>query len=402
MQLGGGVREVALAAFLTGIAATAGAFFWGRLIDSMRWRATVVMFSSIATLALTAMTYFAHDVNSVTWIWTAMGFLGAGAGPATNLMIMQRSKIEDWSDTFSWTSLISNGGIVVGMVAGFVWLTYSAGDIRSYSLACAAMAGFAAIAALPYYLRERRDNRESPSRATPALLVRRAFGQVLPFAAAFGKNARSIATSRVRPKASATMLFFVALGLFFVSGNLFYTPYTPYLKDNGVTDAQVFIAYTALSVSKVIYLPFNNRLVTSGGGEQRMAKIAYAPRIGGTVIAVVAALLAAGHPNTIFLVTLAAFVSVDLAFSLWNTTTTSSFMKIVPRGKEGKMFGISQAVTGFGLLVGSIAGGEISASLGYAASFCAAIAALGVSLLLLRASFSRRRVSAALEVKAPG
>jgi MFS family permease len=76
-------------------------------------------------------------------------------------------------------------------------------------------------------------------------------------------------------------------------------------------------------------------------------------------------------------------------------------MKVVPKGGEGKMFGVSQAVTGFGLLLGSIAGGEISASFGYATSFCTAIVALGLSLWLLRASFARRKVSAEskLEVK---
>jgi predicted MFS family arabinose efflux permease len=262
------------------------------------------------------------------------------------------------------------------------------------------MAAFAALAAVPYYIRERRDNQQNPNRVSLISLVQTAIRQVVPYTTEVAKGLGNIKFSG-KPKLSATTLFFAGTGLFFLSGNLFYTPYTPYLKANGVTDAQVFIAYTALSVSKVIYLPFNNRLVAAGGGEQRMAKLAYAPRIGGTILAVTAAVFAVGNPNIIFYVTLAAFISVDLAFSLWNTTTTSSFMKVVPKGGEGKMFGVSQAVTGFGLLLGSIAGGEISASFGYATSFCTAIVALGLSLWLLRASFARRKVSAEskLEVK---
>ncbi|HEX2014145.1 MAG TPA: hypothetical protein VLA68_02850, partial [Nitrososphaera sp.] len=40
LALGGQVREVAMAAFLSNLAMTLGAIFWGKLIDTFHWRST--------------------------------------------------------------------------------------------------------------------------------------------------------------------------------------------------------------------------------------------------------------------------------------------------------------------------------------------------------------------------
>ncbi|MEO9321656.1 MAG: MFS transporter [Nitrososphaera sp.] len=409
LQLGGSVIEVALAAFLTGIANTIGSFVWGKLIDSFGWRATAVMISALSTLSISIITYFVSDISSVTALWTLLGFLTAGGGPATNLLIMQRSRREDWSDTFSWTSLISNGGIVIGMVVGFLWLAYS-NDVHSYALACSLMSASAAAIVYPVFKRERAELRQraaSSAQARAGMLqstLRSIRNTALTSSAllssitsAFWSSGKDAAGRHKplhndflsNPVNKKQLLFFAGVGFFFLSGNLFYTPYTPYLKANGISDSQVFLAYTVLTVSKVLFLPFNSRIVAAAGGEQKMAKLAYIPRTAGTAVAIVGALFAIGNPNLIFDLTLVAFVSVDVAFSIWSITTTSSLMQMVPSGKAGKIFGINQAVTGLGLVSGSIAGGETASQFGYPATFMLAIAALAVSVTLVSSSFRK-------------
>ena len=78
-------------------------------------------------------------------------------------------------------------------------------------------------------------------------------------------------------------LFFAGTGLYFLSGSLMFTPYTPFLKESGVTDSQVFLAYTILHLSKVFFLPFNHRLVARGG-EEKIGQLAYVPRMFGIAL----------------------------------------------------------------------------------------------------------------------
>jgi hypothetical protein len=159
-------------------------------------------------------------------------------------------------------------------------------------------------------------------------------------------------------------LFFAGTGLYFLSGNLLFTPYTPFLKDSEVTDSQVFLAYTILHMSKVIFLPFNHRLVARGG-EEAMGRLSYIPRMSGIVLAVVAAFLFVSNPASILAITLAAFVAVDVGFSIWSstTTTTSSLLKIIPNGRAGSVLGVNRAIIDAGLPIGSIVAGEVAATL---------------------------------------
>ncbi|HUG96836.1 MAG TPA: hypothetical protein VMJ94_04790, partial [Nitrososphaera sp.] len=48
LVLGGSVREVAIAMFLSNLAVTLGAIFWGKLIDAMHWRRTIIAICSAA------------------------------------------------------------------------------------------------------------------------------------------------------------------------------------------------------------------------------------------------------------------------------------------------------------------------------------------------------------------
>ena len=188
------------------------------------------------------------------------------------------------------------------------------------------------------------------------------------------------------------MLFFAGTGLFFLSGNLMFTPYTPFLKDSGVSDAEVFLAYTILHLCKVVYLPFNHRIVALRG-EEGMGKIAYIPRIMGIALAVAAALMVAANPGSILMITLLAFVGTEIGFSLWSATTTSSLLRIIPAGQEGRVLGINSAVIGAGLLIGALAAGEVSSMFGYGVTFALAIAVAIASFVLVGKFFKKVKVA---------
>jgi MFS family permease len=383
LALGGQVREVAIALFLSNLAMTLGAVFWGKLIDAMHWRRTIIAICSAAIAITCTSMYFVSSIPVLMLLSALVGFFSIGPAPVTNLLVMEKSRKEDWLKTFSWTSLMSSAGLVIAMVAGYLWLMEY--DAQSYALICAAIA-FSSVGLTIMFVKDPPSTLErkviAMSRA--ALIDRLKQAPIM-----FLKPVSDLSLSRLRASVSRKeFLFFAGTGIYFLSNNLLFTPYTPFLKDSGVTDSQVFLAYTVLHISKVFFLPFNHRLIAKGG-EENMGRLAYIPRIFGLVLAVAAAFLFVSNPGSILMMTLMAFVTVEIGFIIWSTTTTSSLLKIIPDGKAGSILGINSAIIGAGLLIGSLAAGELAATFGYGVTFGLAIAFLGASFALVNKYFRK-------------
>lgn len=383
LALGGSVREVAIAMFLSNLAVTLGAIFWGKLIDAMHWRRTIIAVCSAAIAITCASMYFVSSIPVLMLLSALVGFFSIGPAPVTNLLVMEKSGKDDWLKTFSWTSLISSAGLVIAMVAGYLWLMQY--DAQSYAVICSAIA----VSSLVLTVMLVKDPPATLERKAIAMSPAAVVDRLKQVPVMFLKPVSDLSLSKLRSSMSRKeFLFFAGTGLYFLSGNLMFTPYTPFLKDSGVTDSQVFLAYTILHLSKVFFLPFNHRLVAKGG-EEKMGRLAYVPRMFGIALAAAAALLFASNPASILMATLAAFVAVEVGFSIWSTTTTSSLLKIIPDGRAGNILGINSAIIGTGLLIGSIAAGEVAATLGYVATFALAIAFLGASFALVRKYFRK-------------
>lgn len=383
LVLGGSVREVAIAMFLSNLAVTLGAIFWGKLIDAMHWRRTIIAICSAAIAITCALMYFVSSIPVLMLLSALVGFFSIGPAPVTNLLVMEKSGKEDWLRTFSWTSLISSAGLVIAMVAGYLWLMQY--DAQSYAVVCSAIA----VSSLALTVKLAKDPSATLERKAIAMSPAALVDRLKQVPVMFLKPVSDLSLSKLRSSMSRKeFLFFAGTGLYFLSGSLMFTPYTPFLKDSGVTDSQVFLAYTILHLSKVFFLPFNHRLVTRGG-EEKIGRLAYVPRMFGIALAAAAALLFASNPASILMATLAAFVAIEVGFSIWSTTTTSSLLKIIPDGRAGSVLGFNSAIIGAGLLIGSIAAGEIAATLGYGATFALAIAFLGVSFALVSKYFRK-------------
>ena len=379
LNYGGGVKEVALAIFLSAIASTIGSLLWGKLIDRVRLRTAVIIVGAASISVLAVCTYFASDISVLITISALVGFLTAGVDPVTNIFVMERSARKDWVMTSSWITLATCAGIVMAMLAGYFWLMFYE-DARSFAIVCSALAAISIIMALtlsknvkPAYLGA--DKKELP-----------------PNAARQGiKSWRSMLGGMTKRE----HIFLVGLCLYFISGNLFFTPYTPFLKENGISDSEIFLAYTILHLSKVIYLPFNNRATSALGGENSTIKWAYVPRLIGILsIAAFAAGVAGNSATVLLTITFAAFIAIDVSFSMWHTATTALFMKGISLGNEGKMLGINGGVVGIGLFLGSVIAGEATPQLGYTATFSMSAGLFAISFIIMMMLFKNAHQSA--------
>jgi MFS family permease len=382
LALGGQVREVAIAAFLSNLAMTLGAVFWGKLIDVMHWRSRIVIICCAAIASAAASVYFVSSIPALVVLSGVVGFFSVGPVPVTNLLVMEKSRKDDWFKTFSWTSLIGSVGLVIAMLTGYIWLIEF--DGRSYALVCSAIA-ISSLVLTMIFIKDPPATLDRKAMVKwPALFYRLRHVPVM-----FLRPASDLSVAKLRQCVSRKeFLFFAGTGLFFLSGSLMYTAYTPFLKDSGVTDSEVFLAYTVLHMSKVLFLPFNQRIVARGG-EGAMSRLAYIPRISGIVLAIAAASLVAGNHGSVLIISLFAFVAAEIGFTIWSTTTTASLLKIIPGGHEGSILGINSAIVGAGLLIGSIAAGEVSGAYGYVVTFSLAIAFAIASFMMVSRFFRK-------------
>lgn len=433
LQLGATAGQVAMAVFLSGIASTVGALLWGKLMSTANLQVMVILVSagSIVVTSIVMM-LFISNFYGLLLISTLNAILTAGSGPVTNMLIMQRSHETERIKLFSWTSLISCVGLVIAMVVGYVWLNYY--STKSYSAICG-LIGVAAVLLTLFFTRRsssssdclltHKENEAIASEkikiSSKSVELRKAIHQALVIMPSMQVHLTSIKKSFVMLQfpssvASATTttssfqkllssketLFFAGVGLYFLSGNLFFVPYTPFLKGSGISDSEVFLAYAILHLSKVIFLPFNNRIVMAIGGEQRAAKWSYVPRFSGILLtAMVALLLTAGSTTAnsygknsstlLLIVTVVAFVAIDVPFSIWNTTTTSFLMRTIPSGKEGRVLGVNNSIVGAGLLIGSITSAETIEVFGYGITFVISAIVFVSSLILVKISFNKHK-----------
>jgi hypothetical protein len=125
-----------------------------------------------------------------------------------------------------------------------------------------------------------------------------------------------------------------------------------------------------------------------------MSRLACILRMSRIMLAVVAPVLLAGNPMSVLMMTLVSFIAVEVGFSIWSMTTTLSLLKIIPAGKEGSVLGVNSAIIGAGLLIGSIAAGEVAASFRYCwVTFALAIAFLAASFVLVSKFFNKTVVA---------
>jgi len=441
LQLGGTVKDVATAIFLTNLAMMIGAFFWGKLSDVTHWRRAMVLLSLAGMFCVGAsILLLGSDIHHLLLFAALVGFFSTGSAVALNTLVVEKTKSESWVRLLSSSVLLSSSGAVLSMLAGYLWLVYSF-DTRSLALAAIAFAGISFAMASFLLQGAKAENVAKATRHNIFQDFSRNL-KVLPTAIMYHRLLRKIASlslhsmeykngssdvtikenkdyksigEKIKEKkrslsALSPLLLFqqkastqnkekgflLLLGstlFFYISATMIFGPYTPFLKENGITDAEVFIATAVLHLSKIALLPFNSQVVNRLGGEVKATSWSYWPRLAGIGIIVVAASLLSGNSAFLLVASGVSFAAMQIGFTMWHTTTSSLlFRRVMTLSKinrpeasdnKGKMLGVSSSVTGGGALVGSLCVGEFVAKFGYGTTFGISGIFLLVSLLLM-------------------
>jgi predicted MFS family arabinose efflux permease len=176
-------------------------------------------------------------------------------------------------------------------------------------------------------------------------------------------------------------VFYITNFLFYLGSNIYFTAFTPFLKDYGFSNSDVFLIYviqTAVMISVFFVAP---RFI-SKMGEERSISLSYAPRIAAVVIAGLFIPITIGQG--FFAVAIISASLMVVAFSIFSTATSIIFFKSIPQGFEGKYLGVNSSITTVALFIGALCTGQLVNSFGYTIAYAVASGILVASFALFR------------------
>lgn len=383
--LGGDIGEVAIIAALQNGSVAIGSLAWGRIIDRFHTKRPILVLSFFFVMLCSLGMYFTNSIYILYGLATILGFFLVARSPVTQLLVMESVQKNLWSWLFARTSIISTLGMLIAMAIGTVGSFYF--DLRPYFLICAASSGISMVLSTAVKGEGVHLERSSIAHSLHGLRY-----SISDYHFVFPKvleayDFRHIITIFKGRISHEIGIFYLASFFFYFGSNIYFTAWTPFLKNQNFSNSDVFLNYM-IQMATMLLVFFIAPKIISKFGEERSTILAYIPRILAVMIPAVSLLFMIGTLG--FPVTIASSCLMVIAFSIYSTSSSVIFFKSIPQGFEGKYLGVNSAVTGVGIFVGSLVTGELTKFLGYATMFLSASVILVVSLVLFQVYFRYR------------
>ncbi|MDE1813796.1 MAG: MFS transporter [Thaumarchaeota archaeon] len=384
--LGGDIGEVAIISALQNGAIAIGSLTWGKIIDRFHSKRPILVTSFFFVLLCSLGMYFTNSIYILYGLATVLGFFMVAKSPVTQLLVMESVQKNLWSWLFAKTSIISTLGMLVAMIIGTIGSFYF--DLRPYFLICAVSSGISMV--LSTSVRDRDSVHIERSSIAHSLHGLRysishhhfVFPKILEV-----YDFRHIITLFKGRISNEIGIFYLASFFFYFGSNMYLTAWTPFLKNQNFSNADVFLNYTIQMIAMLLVFFIAPKII-SKFGEERSTILAHIPRILAVMIPAVSLFFMVGTLG--FPVTMTSACMMVIAFSIYSTSSSVIFFKSIPQGFEGKYLGVNSAITGIGVFAGSFATGELTKFLGYATMFLSASAVLVISLVLYKIYFRYR------------
>ncbi len=385
--LGGHIEEVAIISALQNGSTAIGSLAWGKIIDRFHSKRLILVTSSVFVLLCSLGMYFTNHVYILYGLAIVLGFFMVAKSPVTQLLVMESVQKNLWSWLFARTSIISTLGMLVAMIIGTVGSFYF--DLRPYFLICAVSSGISMVLSTIFVKDDDGVHIERSSIAHSLYGLRYSishhhfvFPKILEV-----YDFRHIITLFKGRISNEIGIFYLASFFFYFGSNMYFTAWTPFLKNQNFSNADVFLNYTVQMITMLLVFFIAPKII-SKFGEERSTILAHIPRILAVMIPAVSLFFMTGSLG--FPVTITSACMMVIAFSIFSTSSSVIFFKSIPQGFEGKYLGVNSAVTGIGVFAGSLITGELTKFLGYATMFLSASAVLVVSLVLYKTYFRYR------------
>jgi MFS family permease len=383
--LGGDIGEIAVIVALQNGASAFGSIFWGKIIDKFHVRRSVLLVSFFVVMLCSLAMYFTNTINILFIISPILGFFLVGKNPVTQLMVMESIHKNQWRWLFARTSIIGTLGMFSAMMIGVIGSIFF--DLKPYFLICAASC--IATMGVSMTIKESQFHLERSSIAHSIHGLRYVISHFhmvftrMPELYDY-KHIITIFKGRITDEMG---IFYISNFLFYLGSNIYFTAFTPFLKNYGFSNSNVFLIYmiqTAVMISIFFVAPrFISKI-----GEERSTSLSYAPRIAAVLIA--GLFIPITVNNGSFVVAIVSASLMVIAFSIFSTASSIIFFKSIPQGFEGKYLGVNSSITTVGLFIGALSTGQLANSFGYTIVYIVASVILFASFVLFRIYFRYR------------
>lgn len=377
--LGGDVGEVSITIAAYYGASAFGSIFWGKVIDRFHIRRGILLATLFVILLCCIWLYFTKSISVLFVISSVIGFFIVGKNSVTQLLVMESGPKNQWSWLFARTSIISTFGMLAATVIGTISSVYF--NLGPYFLICAlstaiAIAFSTAIKGAEFHL-----ERDSIAHSIHGLRYSLSNIQLV-----FPKipelyDYKHIITIFKGKVSHEIGILFMNTFVFYFGSNMYFTAFTPFLKNLNFSDSSVFLIYMIQTIVMIAIFFVAPRLI-SKIGEERATSVAYAPRIAAVLIVslITPFLFGVG----IFVLAIVSACLMVVAFSIYSTSTSVILFKSIPQGFEGKYLGVNSSVTGVAVFGGALVMGHLTNLLGYSFSFLVSALILAASFVLFR------------------
>jgi MFS family permease len=384
IALGGSVIDVSLAVTAYYLLLVPTTLLWGHVCDLGGWRKKLLYLASAISLLSSIALYYSRSIASLIAIFGIYSQTAAIFAPAFNLLILESLPKKQWEKGYTISNIYMFVGQIIGMVAGVAWT--ASFPITSYPIIPAI---FSAAALLfiskmpePKILLERRSILWSAHglihRLThlPLIFLRR------PHLTDF----KSIAAMSRKALTREIPLIFAASFLFMLSANLFFTPYTPYLKHVGLSDSEVFLLNIYIVAANAFTSQFLLKRFSGKVSHVVASKALIARAIGMLLAAVFASLIT---DTRIFYTTMVVYALLGAAYATINVNLNSLLFRALPVGKQGGLLGVFSSLNGIAFLIGAFASGYLSYYFSYTTTFFLAAILVFLASIILEIHYKR-------------
>jgi len=377
--LGGDIGEIAIIVALQNAASAFGSIIWGKIIDRFHIRRAVLLISFFVVMLCSLVMYLTNSINILYVISPLLGFFLVGKNPVTQLLVMESIHMNQWRWLFARTSIIGTFGMLGAMIIGAIGSVYF--DLKPYFLICAASC--VATMGISMTIKESQFHLERSSIAHSIHGLRYVishFHLIFPRIPELHdyKHIIAIFKGRITDEVG---IFYVTNFLFYLGSNIYFTAFTPFLKNYSFSNSDVFLIYVIQTAAMISVFFLAPRFI-SKMGEERSISLSYVPRIAAVVIAGLFIPITIGQGS--FAVAIISASLMVIAFSIFSTATSIIFFKSIPQGFEGKYLGVNSSITTVGLFIGALCTGQLANSFGYTITYAVASGILVASFVLFR------------------
>ena len=387
LDLGGSVIDVGLAASAFNIALIPSAYIGGRLADYLGRRKLILIISAVGQLLSLVLMTFSGSIPVITLLFAVFSFFHSLSPPIFSLLLMETVPRDGWGEGSAYSFRYGIYGSITGLAMSVTVLLFL--PLRSMAFLPIAFSITMLTLSLalikdPKKLAERRtvtfsrDALMSRLAELPVILLR------LPSALDFRMLSRSLRNSLTRD----VPLIMSASALFFLSANLFFTSYTPFLKLNGLSYIEI--------VGLDLFVTIINGLASSRPfkelskrGDPGIVVEFLTLRAMAFLFGALSSLYFTGRP--ILYSTLLIYLLIGVAYTNITIGLNAMLYRLLPDGRHGGALGIYSSLNSVAMFAGSILSGTISFFLGFPITFLLSSLSLFAAASLFEWHFKPRR-----------